>query len=176
MSKPTVHELVSQLAQFLIKHHFTMSTAESCTGGMVAAALTELSGSSAWFERGFVTYSNTAKHQHLGVPMEMIQTYGAVSLEVAKDMAIGAMNASGSDLALAITGVAGPTGGSIEKPVGFVCFGWALKHKGLIKADSESVFLLSTKEIITDTTRSKVRELAVHHSLYGMMERLQKSF
>ena len=91
-------------------------------------------------------------------------------------MAIGAMNASGSDLALAITGVAGPTGGSIEKPVGFVCFGWALKHKGLIKADSESVFLLSTKEIITDTTRSKVRELAVHHSLYGMMERLQKSF
>ena len=80
MSKPTVHELVSQLAQFLIKHHFTMSTAESCTGGMVAAALTELSGSSAWFERGFVTYSNTAKHQHLGVPMELIQTYGAVSL------------------------------------------------------------------------------------------------
>ncbi len=176
MSQTSVHDLVSQLAKCLLEHHLTISTAESCTGGMVAAALTELPGSSAWFERGFVTYSNAAKLQNLGVPMDLIQTHGAVSLEVAKEMAIGTATASGSDVALAITGVAGPTGGSIEKPVGFVCFGWSIKKDGRIESDSEGIFLLSPQELVTETTRSKVRDLALHYSLKGMVERLLKTF
>jgi nicotinamide-nucleotide amidase len=143
---------------------------------MVAASLTDLSGSSNWFERGFVTYSNESKHQNLGVSMDLIQTHGAVSVSVAKEMAIGALKVSGADVSLAITGVAGPTGGSLEKPVGFVCFAWAIKKDGVIHADSEGVSLLSPSDTIDDSTRSLVRKLARDYSLQGMLERLQKSF
>lgn len=102
-------------------------TAESCTGGMVASLLTSIAGSSAVFERGFVTYSNLAKHQSLNVPWEMIETYGAVSPQVANSMAAGALKNSNGDIAVSITGVAGPSGGSAEKPVGLVYFGLAKK-------------------------------------------------
>ncbi len=176
MNQTLVNDAVSQLANLLIQHHLTITTAESCTGGMVAASLTDLAGSSNWFERGFVTYSNVAKEQNLGVPMDLIQQHGAVSLAVAKAMAIGAMTVSGSDVGLGITGVAGPTGGSPEKPVGFVCFGWAIKKDGAIQADSEGVFLLKPEDLIEETTRSRVRILARDYALDGLMRRLKKSF
>mgnify|MGYP000323036333 CR=1 FL=1 len=105
------------LAQALLAHKACMATAESCTGGMIAASCTNLSGSSAWFERGFVTYANEAKTEMLGVPATLIAQHGAVSEEVAKAMALGALAHSKANFSVAVTGVAGPTGGSPEKPV-----------------------------------------------------------
>jgi nicotinamide-nucleotide amidase len=105
-----------------------IAAAESCTGGLVAAALTEIPGSSDVFERGFVTYSNAAKQAMLGVPAETLARFGAVSRETAEAMAAGAIARSEADLAVAITGVAGPSGGSAEKPVGFVCFAAAARN------------------------------------------------
>ena len=104
-----------------------LTTAESCTGGLLAGLLTEMAGSSSVFERGFVTYSNDAKISLLGVAPELIATHGAVSLDCARAMAVGALANSAAQIALSITGVAGPDGGSPQKPVGFVCFGVATK-------------------------------------------------
>lgn len=176
MNQTPLQANVNQLAQFLISHHLTLCTAESCTGGMVAAALTDLSGSSSWFERGFVTYSNESKHAHLGVPMDLIQTHGAVSVSVAQEMAAGALKASGAQVSLAITGVAGPTGGSLEKPVGYVCFAWAIEHNGVVQIDSEGVALLSPQDTITDQTRLHVRTLARDYAIAGLIARLEKTF
>lgn len=113
------------LADLLLNNRQMLATAESCTGGMIAAACTDLAGSSAWFERGFVTYSNEAKTQMLGVDANLIVTCGAVSEEVARAMAQGAIAHSRAQVAVAVTGVAGPTGGSAAKPVGTVWFGFA---------------------------------------------------
>ncbi len=104
-----------------------LATAESCTGGLIAATLTAIAGSSDVVERGFVTYSNEAKNECLGVPMALIGAHGAVSEEVARAMAEGAVTHSRADIAVSVTGVAGPGGGSAEKPVGLVCFGIARK-------------------------------------------------
>ena len=101
-----------------------LTTAESCTGGMIAAACTDLAGSSQWFERGFVTYSNEAKTELLGVPAGLIATHGAVSEPVARAMALGAVAHSRAQVAVAVTGIAGPAGGTADKPVGTVWFGW----------------------------------------------------
>ena len=120
--------LTEALSKALITHRLSMVTAESCTGGLIAASCTDLSGSSAWFERGFVTYSNAAKTDMLGVPAELIDRYGAVSEPVARAMALGALKHSLADCSVAVTGVAGPTGGSIEKPVGTVWLAWALRQ------------------------------------------------
>ncbi len=114
-----------QLASLLIHRGWQLATAESCTGGMIAAACTDLAGSSSWFERGFVTYSNAAKHDSLGVPQDLIAQHGAVSEAVARAMAQGALAHSQAQVAVAVTGVAGPTGGSAAKPVGTVWFGFA---------------------------------------------------
>ena len=108
---------------------WTMATAESCTGGMVAAAITDIAGSSQVFDRGFVTYSNAAKSDMLGVPAALIFQHGAVSEAVARAMAAGALKQSAAAVAVAITGVAGPGGGSLEKPVGLVQFACATKQK-----------------------------------------------
>ena len=115
-----------QLADFLQKKHWMLATAESCTGGMIAAACTDLAGSSSWFERGFVTYSNAAKSELLGVNAALIDKHGAVSEPVARAMAAGALAHSNAQVAVAVTGVAGPGGGSADKPVGTVWFGFAL--------------------------------------------------
>ncbi len=116
------------LAQALLAQKACMATAESCTGGMIAASCTSLSGSSAWFERGFVTYANEAKTEMLGVPATLIEQHGAVSEEVAKAMALGALAHSKANFSVAVTGVAGPTGGSPEKPVGTVWLAWASRN------------------------------------------------
>lgn len=120
-------ELCARLAQALVLKRWTLATAESCTGGMIAAACTDLSGSSVWFERGFVTYSNAAKTQCLGVPAPLIEQHGAVSEAVVRAMAQGAITHSHADVSIAVTGVAGPTGGSADKPVGTVWFGWSVR-------------------------------------------------
>lgn len=106
-----------------------LATAESCTGGWVAQAMTSVAGSSAWFERGFVTYSNQAKREMLGVPALTLRRHGAVSEPTARAMARGALRRSRGGIALAITGIAGPGGGTRNKPVGTVCFAWACGRK-----------------------------------------------
>ncbi|MDF7169922.1 CinA family protein, partial [Escherichia coli] len=118
-------QLAELVADTLNKRSLMMASAESCTGGLVSAAITDVSGSSAWFERGSVVYSNEAKSQMLGVPAALIREHGAVSEPVAHVMAEGAVLNSRAQVAVAITGVAGPTGGTPDKPVGMVCFGWS---------------------------------------------------
>ena len=125
MNTVSIPHLVEQLATALTQRGQMMATAESCTGGLIAAACTELSGSSEWFERGFVTYSNAAKTALLGVPEALIAEHGAVSEPVARAMAAGALLNSRAQLSVAVTGVAGPTGGSADKPVGTVWLAWA---------------------------------------------------
>jgi len=117
---------LTQISLRLLKHRHRLATAESCTGGMIAAACTDLSGASDWFDRGFVTYSNAAKTDMLGVPAAMIEQDGAVSEAVARAMADGALTHSQANVSLAVTGVAGPTGGSDAKPVGTVWFAWCV--------------------------------------------------
>ncbi len=119
------YPLAEQLGRLLLERGWLLVTAESCTGGGVARAVTEVPGSSAWFDRGFVTYSNRAKVEMLGVDGETLERHGAVSEAVALEMATGALCRSGADLSVAVTGIAGPAGGTPEKPVGTVWIAWA---------------------------------------------------
>ena len=118
-------KLATHIGQICIAEQRVITGAESCTGGLVAAVLTSVSGSSAWVDRGFVTYSNAAKREMLGVRQETLDAYGAVSEEIAREMAVGALTASRATMAYSVTGVAGPTGGTEAKPVGMVCFAFA---------------------------------------------------
>ncbi|MFZ4378553.1 MAG: CinA family protein [Polynucleobacter sp.] len=125
-------DIAKELAKLLVAQGWKVALAESCTGGLVCATLTELAGSSDWFERGYITYSNQAKTECLGVPAELIESDGAVSEPVAKAMAEGAQRNAKVKAAVSITGIAGPSGGSIEKPVGTVCFGWTIQSEGVV--------------------------------------------
>lgn len=120
--------LAAQLGGLLKAHGLLLATAESCTGGGVAQAITEVAGSSAWFERGFVTYSNLAKQQMLGVLDATLVQYGAVSEATVREMVAGALANSQAQVALAVSGIAGPDGGTPDKPVGTVWFAWAIRH------------------------------------------------
>lgn len=119
--------LTRQLAAHLRQSEYRVCTAESCTGGLIAKTLTDLAGSSDWFDRGFVTYSNQAKMDMLGVRASTLEKHGAVSTEVAQEMAAGAITHSEAQVAVAVTGIAGPGGGSRDKPVGMVCFAFAIQ-------------------------------------------------
>ncbi len=134
-------------------------SAESCTGGWVAQVVTSVAGSSEWFERGFVTYSNEAKQELIGVRGETLARHGAVSEETAREMALGAIAASHGTIALAVTGVAGPSGGTPAKPVGMVCFAWA-DRSGAVKSE--------TRHFTGD--REKVRRQSVMRALQGVIE------
>ncbi len=125
VTQAELEALAVELGEALQRRGWMLATAESCTGGWAAQALTAVAGSSAWFERGFVTYSNAAKQEMLGVRADTLARFGAVSEETARDMAMGALVHSRARAAFAITGIAGPSGGSPEKPVGTVCFAWA---------------------------------------------------
>jgi nicotinamide-nucleotide amidase len=125
-------QLSLDIGILLQQNSMTLATAESCTGGWVAQVITHTAGSSAWFDRGFVTYSNAAKQDQLGVSAALIATQGAVSEATAQAMAAGALQHSLADVALSITGIAGPSGGSADKPVGTVCFGWCLRGKAAV--------------------------------------------
>lgn len=116
---------------------YTLALAESCTGGMMAQVITSVAGSSAWFDRGFVTYSNAAKVEMLGVSKQTLAQFGAVSEQTAAEMALGALSNSHADIAGSITGIAGPDGGTPEKPVGTVCFAW-VGHDDAIKTATQS--------------------------------------
>ena len=157
----SVAELCSLLADTLLHKKLKLATAESCTGGLIAGACTDLSGSSNWFERGFVSYSNEAKTDMLGVDAALIERHGAVSEEVARAMALGAVVHSHAQVAVAVTGVAGPTGGSISKPVGTVCFGWNINGQ----LDSEVQHF--------GGDRAAVRAATVRHALQRLVNRLR---
>lgn len=148
---------VRTLATLLIRQQRRLATAESCTGGLIAGALTALAGSSAWFERGWVTYSNRAKQEELGVDPALISAHGAVSEAVAAAMATGARKVAGTDYALSVTGIAGPDGGTPEKPIGTVCFGWSTPTQKQT----------DTQHFIGD--RQQIREQAVAHALSGLI-------
>ena len=147
-----------QLAQALVARGWMLATAESCTGGLIAAACTDLSGSSNWFDRGFVTYSNDAKTRMLGVDPALIAQHGAVSEVVARAMAFGAVRHSNAQVSVAVTGVAGPTGGSPQKPVGTVWFGFQVD--GLLTSETRRF----------DGDRRAVREATVRHALARLLE------
>ena len=153
-------ELAQRLGAALKARGLKLATAESCTGGWVAMALTAIPGSSEWFERGYVTYSNAAKREDLGVAEETLRRHGAVSEAVAREMAAGALKRARAQVALAITGVAGPTGGTAEKPVGLVCFAWA--HGSKITSETRRF----------DGDRESVRRQSVLHALERATELL----
>lgn len=152
--------LVTQLAAALLARGAQMATAESCTGGLIAGACTDIAGSSDWFERGFVSYSNQAKTEMLGVDAALIEAHGAVSEAVALAMARGAVAHSRAQCSLAVTGVAGPGGGSPAKPVGTVWFGWCVDGH----TDAECLRF--------DGDRAAVRQQTVEHALKGLLRRL----
>ena len=127
MTEDDVTDAARALGRLCLKKRVVVATAESCTGGGVATAITRISGSAKWFDRAFVTYSNEAKMEMLGVRQNTLKRFGAVSEEVAREMARGALRRSPADLSVAITGIAGPTGGSRRKPVGTVWFAWAAR-------------------------------------------------
>lgn len=150
-----------QLGHALQKHGYKLALAESCTGGMASAAITEIAGSSGWFDRGFITYSNASKQDLLHVSSNTLAAYGAVSEETAKEMALGVLKHSNADIAASITGIAGPTGGSAEKPVGTVCFAWLNKD-----GHSET----TTEHFIGD--RQSIRHQAVIRLITGLIRTL----
>src|SRR6267378_6142195 len=127
MARDTLKTLARRVGARLKNRNLKLATAESCTGGWIAQAVTSVSGSSEWFDRGFVTYSNDAKKELLGVRARTLSRHGAVSEETAREMASGALARSRAQVALAVTGIAGPGGGTRKKPVGLVCFAWAGK-------------------------------------------------
>ena len=143
-----------------------VSTAESCTGGWIAKSLTDRSGSAGGFGYGLVSYSDGAKESLLGVNAATLEAHGAVSEEVVSEMAEGVLNLSGADIAAAVSGVAGPDGGSDEKPVGTVCFAWASRHKD--KCDSE------TEKRCLKGDRDQIRAQTVVISLQGIRERIRE--
>ena len=153
-------EIARKVGAALKSRGLMVVTAESCTGGWVAMALTAIPGSSDWFERGYVTYSNAAKREALGVAEATLERHGAVSEETAREMASGALKNGRGQVALAITGVAGPSGGSRDKPVGTVCFAWAQGSK------------ISSQTRRFDGDRESVRRQSVAHALQGVLELL----
>ena len=155
-----ISELARQVGQALHARGQLLATAESCTGGGVAQAITDIAGSSAWFERGFVTYTNVSKTQMLGVPAPLIAERGAVSEEVAAAMARGALAHSDAQVAVATTGIAGPGGAVPGKPVGTVCFGWATPDG------------VQTERCVFAGDRQAVRAQAVAHALRGLLRLL----
>lgn len=162
-----MNELARKLASRLKDAHAVVVTAESCTGGWIAQELTAIAGSSAWFDRGFVTYSNEAKQEMLGVRQETLSRHGAVSEETAMEMARGALEQGRGTVALAVTGIAGPTGGTAAKPVGTVCFAWATKRD-----EAGRRVRAETKRFSGD--REAVRRQSVEHALAGMLELLDE--
>ena len=160
-----IDALVAQLADGLRGSRAMMTSAESCTGGLIAGACTDLAGSSDWFERGFVSYSNAAKTELLGVPAALIEAQGAVSEPVARAMAAGALQRSRAQLAVAVTGVAGPGGGSAAKPVGTVWLAWAWR-------DAAGVEHTEAQRQHFDGDRAAVRRATIVAALQGLITRL----
>ena len=164
--------LVEALSHALLHRGWMLATAESCTGGLIAGRCTDLAGSSQWFERGFVTYSNEAKHELLGVDNALLAQEGAVSEAVARDMALGALRHSQAQVSLAVTGVAGPTGGSRSKPVGTVWFAWATPSDSGPTLGAETAWVKTERMLFTGD-RAAVRAATVDHALQTLLTLLK---
>ena len=154
----------SRLLDLLSKHHLKIATAESCTGGLVAGVLCDISGISAHFEEGYITYSEEAKIKNLGVQSETIEHYGVVSCEVAEEMAMGAAERADADCAIATTGIAGPTGGTEENPVGTVCFACVVKNQVL------------TERMIFEGTRMEIRMQAAVYAIEMLCDYIESCY
>jgi nicotinamide-nucleotide amidase len=161
-NKISLESLVSQVGDELISRGESLVTAESCTGGWVSMLVTSIAGSSSWFDRGFVTYSNESKQEMLAVDKQVIEIHGAVSEETARHMVQGAIERSCAGAGLSVTGIAGPDGGSPEKPVGTVCFGWMVDGH----CETETCFFSGN--------RKEIREQSVRQVLTGMLDRLRR--
>ncbi len=158
-----LESLSRDLAKRLLERGWMLITAESCTGGWLAKQITDLAGSSAWFERGLVTYSNTAKQDLLGVRASTLAAHGAVSGATAEEMACGALDRSPAHISVAVTGIAGPDGGSAEKPVGTVWFAWRVRDG-----------TMRTQSILFSGDRASVRAQAVTFALQGLIDVLDR--
>jgi len=164
MAGDPLESLAKRVGMRLKRSGFKLATAESCTGGWIAQAVTAIAGSSDWFDCGFVTYSNQAKRELLGVRARTLSRYGAVSEETAREMASGALARSRAQVALAVTGIAGPGGGTRKKPVGLVCFAWAGKKGGAQSAVRRF-----------SGGRESIRRRSVVAALRGLLERLEET-
>lgn len=163
MSKTLI--LVNKLGNILLQKKISLTVAESCTGGLLAAYITQIPGCSKWFERGFVTYSNLAKQEMLAVPCDLIDKYGAVSEEVVSAMARGALVHSSANVSVAVSGIAGPDGGTTEKPIGTVWAGFA--NKGI------NNICIQTNLYKLAGDRSNIRELAVYQCINDLIKFVQ---
>ncbi|HEY8260692.1 MAG TPA: CinA family protein [Methylosinus sp.] len=164
MTSPDLHHLAERLLDLCREQGLRLAAAESCTGGLVAGAITAVAGSSDAFDRGFVTYSNAAKEEMLGVPCDILERFGAVSAETARAMAHGAIERSFADIAVAVTGIAGPGGGGAEKPVGLVHFACVRRRLGV-----ESI-----ERRFGPQSREAIREASVRQALEMMIEAAQR--
>lgn len=165
MSQTQTVALARQLGILLVDRGWMLACAESCTGGMLSAAITDVAGSSQWFDRGFVTYSNAAKSEQLRVGIDTLERFGAVSEETAMEMAAGALDASHAQVAVSTTGIAGPGGAVPGKPVGMVCFGFAQRSgQGITTRAVTKVF---------EGDRTQVRTQAVAFALHGVLDLVQ---
>ena len=160
MSEQALNQIAQQVTEALLGKGERMATAESCTGGGIAKLMTDLAGSSAVFECGFVTYSNESKQQMVGVSSKALDEFGAVSEQVAAEMASGALERASADITVSVTGIAGPEGGTDYKPVGTVCFAWAYN----------TTLLTETRHFSGD--RRAVREQTIEYSLQGVLKQL----
>lgn len=161
-------QLSADLGRALRAEHLMLATAESCTAGGIGYAVTIAAGSSAWFDRGFITYSNEAKQQQLGVSPAYLRDFGAVSEPVARAMAQGALSQSRAQVSLAVTGIAGPSGGSAEKPVGTVCFAWAIRR------DAGGAAWIRTETRRFEGDRAAVRTQTIEHALQTLLTLLRQ--
>ena len=162
MHEASLHQLAEQLGQLLKQAGLMLATAESCTGGGIAKICTDVIGSSAWFDCGLVAYSNTAKQTLLEVSPQSLQEYGAVSEVVVKEMALGALKLSNAQVIIAVSGIAGPTGGSAYKPVGTVCMAWQIKEQKSLE-----------KTYYFQGDRLSIREQVIAESLRNLIALLQ---
>lgn len=165
MMDTSLNILSQKVGNLLAEHELVLVTAESCTGGGLAQTITEIAGSSDWFDRSFVTYSNQAKNEMLGVKVESLDKFGAVSEQVAQEMAVGALHHSHADIAVSITGIAGPGGGSIDKPVGTVWFGLA----------GQASFIQVERKLF-DGDRSQIRNQSICHALQLIDKYIESQF
>ncbi|MBC8944361.1 MULTISPECIES: nicotinamide-nucleotide amidase [Xenorhabdus] len=167
MDEKILNQLSIELGKRLRQKQLSITCAESCTGGWIAKTITDIAGSSAYFNRGFVTYSNDAKHEMLGVSHVSLAQFGAVSEQVVKEMASGALEVAKADFAISVSGVAGPDGGSEEKPVGTVYFGFAVR-------DGENIYMKSYRRLFIGD-RYSVRLQSVIFSLKTLLEEIIKN-
>lgn len=162
MDKELVLRAVAELGELLCLDDDTLAAAESCTGGLIASTLTDVSGSSQWFRGGVVAYANEVKETLLGVPREVLETHGAVSEEVVKHMAMGVQKATGATVSVAVSGIAGPGGGTPDKPVGTVWMAWAVNGS-----------IARTKHNVFPGTREEIKEQTVMHAVNGLLSILR---